>query len=89
VLVCKEQYLGKDLLKFPGGGLEFGEGLLECLHREWKEELDISIRIVRHVYTTEDFVQSVFDQNDQLLSVYALTFPIDQIVLKNLVKETI
>ena len=33
--------------EFPGGQLEDGETLEECLHREWTEELNLQISIDR------------------------------------------
>lgn len=72
VLVSKENIKGKLYLKFPGGGLEFGEGTLDCLHREFREELDISIKIKEHFYTTEDYFQSAFSPQHQVLSIYYL-----------------
>ena len=34
-----------DYWEFPGGQCETDETLEECLHREWKEEMDLSITI--------------------------------------------
>lgn len=70
VLVLHEEYAGEHLMKLPGGGLEFGEGVLECLHREFEEELNIKIKIIGHLYTQEDFLVSRFRDNEQLLTVY-------------------
>ena len=39
VLVSDEYIRGGYYTKFPGGGLEFGEGTLDCIKREWQEEL--------------------------------------------------
>lgn len=72
ILVCDETYNGMQMTKFPGGGLEFGEGPVDCLKREWKEELDLSIKIIRHFYTTDYFQPSVFNSKDQLISIYYL-----------------
>jgi len=69
VLVCKENVFGKEILKFPGGGLEFGEGTVDCLKREWKEELDVEIEVLRHFYTTDYFQPSAFDKS-QIISIY-------------------
>ncbi len=71
VLVSDEFRMGMFMTKFPGGGLELGEGLHDCLKREWMEELGLEIEIVSHFYTTDYYVKSAFD-NRQLLSVYYL-----------------
>lgn len=39
VLVSDELIRGQRITKFPGGGLEYGEGLKDCLVREVREEL--------------------------------------------------
>ena len=70
VLVLFEEYAGQHLMKLPGGGLEFGEGLVDCLHREFEEELNVKIRIKDHLYTQEDFLVSRFRDNEQLLTIY-------------------
>ena len=78
VLVLHEEYAGEQLMKLPSGGLEFGEGLLDCLHREFEEELNVKINILGHLYTQEDFVVSRFRDNEQLLTVYYLVEIIDE-----------
>lgn len=70
VLVLHEQYAGTQLMKLPGGGLEFGESILDCLHREFAEELNLKIKIIEHLYTQEDFLISRFRENEQLLTIY-------------------
>ncbi len=71
VLVNEETIRGEKYIKFPGGGLEFGEGVIACLHREWKEELDLEIKVLEHFYTTDFFQASAFD-NSQVISIYYL-----------------
>lgn len=70
VLTLFEEYAGEPLMKFPGGGLEYGEGLTDCLKREFEEELNVHIEIVEHLYTQEDFLVSRFKNNEQLLTIY-------------------
>lgn len=70
VLTLFEEYAGEPLMKFPGGGLEYGEGLTDCLKREFEEELNVNIEIVQHLYTQEDFLVSRFKENEQLLTIY-------------------
>jgi len=71
VLVNDELIRGQHVIKFPGGGLDWGEGTIDCLKREWKEELDIDIDVVRHFYTTDFFQASAYD-NSQVISIYYL-----------------
>ena len=70
VLIAHEMVKGLFITKFPGGGLEFGEGLSECLIREFKEELDIDVQILLHFYTTDFFVESIFNTQSQVIAVY-------------------
>ena len=70
VLALHEEYVGEQLMKFPGGGLEFGESVMECMKRELEEELNIKVKNIAHLYTQEDFLVSKFRDNEQLLSIY-------------------
>lgn len=72
VLVSDEIIRGKFYTKFPGGGLEFGEGTHECLLREFREETGLTIFIKQHFYTTDFFQPSAFNENDQVISIYYL-----------------
>tara|TARA_Y200000002_G_scaffold310196_1_gene266871 strand:+ start:59 stop:490 length:432 start_codon:yes stop_codon:yes gene_type:complete len=70
ILLSKELIMGEEVIKFPGGGLEHGEGLIEGLNREFKEEMGQRIYNVKHYYTTDFFQRSSFKLTDQLLSIY-------------------
>ncbi len=70
LMALDEGYAGEKLIKLPGGGLEFGEGTIECLHREFAEELNLKIEVLEHFYTQEDFLVSRFRENEQLLTIY-------------------
>lgn len=70
VLVSKEKIGDIHFTKFPGGGLELGEGIKECLIREFEEEVSIPIEVGAHFYTTDFFLQSAFRETDQLISIY-------------------
>jgi 8-oxo-dGTP diphosphatase len=72
LLLSKEYFSKTDMLKFPGGGLEFGEGTIDCLKREMQEEFGLEITIDRHFYTTDFFVESVFHESTQVMSIYYL-----------------
>jgi 8-oxo-dGTP diphosphatase len=69
ILITDEQEYGMRFTKFPGGGLEFGEGLSEGLKREFMEECNMDIDIISHFYTTDFFVKSAFNDS-QIISVY-------------------
>ena len=70
VLLTDEKRFGTEFTKFPGGGLKKGEGMTECLKREFREELGIEIEAWEHFYTTDFFQASYFDQSEQIISVY-------------------
>lgn len=72
VLVSDENIHGQLITKFPGGGLEFGEGLSECVIREFMEETNQKISIKSHFYTTDFFQVSAFNAEHQIISVYYL-----------------
>lgn len=123
VLISDECRNGHSFTKFPGGGLEFGEGLSDCLKRELSEELNIEARIGELFYVNDFYQQSAFRTSDQLVSFYfevkeysgeinvsshevpvtsegekfrwvkieeispeMMTFPIDKVVVGNLIK---
>lgn len=70
ILLSRENIYGSEYLKFPGGGLEFGEGTIDCLQREFKEECNLDIEVGEHFYTTENFVPSAFSTKVQVMSIY-------------------
>jgi len=70
VLVSDEFIRGSYYTKFPGGGLEFGEGTRDCLKREFKEEMDLDVQVGDHIYTTDFFQMSAFNPEHQIVSIY-------------------
>lgn len=70
VLVSDEFIRGSYYTKFPGGGLEFGEGTRDCLKREFMEEMNLEVEIGDHIYTTDFFQMSAFNPEHQIVSIY-------------------
>jgi 8-oxo-dGTP diphosphatase len=70
VLVSDEFIRGAYITKFPGGGLEFGEGTRECLAREFMEEMNLKVKVTNHIYTTDFYQQSAFNAAHQIISIY-------------------
>lgn len=79
VLVSDEFIRGNYYTKFPGGGLEFGEGTRDCLKREMKEELDLEVEVGEHLYTTDFFQMSAFNPQHQIVSIYYLVKALEEI----------
>jgi len=79
VLVSDEFIRGGYYTKFPGGGLEFGEGTRDCLIREFKEEMDLHVEVGDHLYTTDFFQMSAFNTQYQTLSIYYFTKALEEI----------
>ncbi|MBN1184663.1 MAG: NUDIX domain-containing protein [Bacteroidales bacterium] len=72
ILLSDEFRMGMRMTKFPGGGLKFGEGTIDCIKREAKEEFNQEIQIIEHFYTTDFFQQAYFFPERQLISIYYL-----------------
>ncbi len=72
VLVTDEFQLDMKMTKFPGGGLHFGEGTIDCLKRELQEECNQEITEIQHFYTTDFYQKALFWDDHQLLSIYYL-----------------
>jgi 8-oxo-dGTP diphosphatase len=70
VLVSDEYIRGGYYTKFPGGGLEFGEGTRDCLKREFMEEMNLDVAVGDHIYTTDFFQMSAFNPDHQIISIY-------------------
>lgn len=70
VLVSDEYIRGSYFTKFPGGGLEFGEGTRDCLKREFMEEMNLEVAVGDHIYTTDYFQISAFNPQHQIISIY-------------------
>ncbi|RZK47383.1 MAG: NUDIX domain-containing protein [Pedobacter sp.] len=70
LLVSDEYIRGGYYTKFPGGGLEFGEGTRDCLKREFMEEMSLDVSIGEHLYTTDFFQMSAFNPAHQIISIY-------------------
>ena len=79
VLVSDEYIRGNYYTKFPGGGLEFGEGTRDCLIREFMEELGLKVETGQHLYTTDFFQMSAFSPEHQIISIYYLVNALEPI----------
>jgi 8-oxo-dGTP diphosphatase len=79
VLVADEFIRGQYYTKFPGGGLEFGEGTRDCLKREFMEEMNLKVRVGDHIYTTDFFQLSAFKPGEQMISIYYFVHALEPI----------
>ena len=81
VLVSDEHIRGGYYTKFPGGGLEFGEGTRDCLKREFMEEMSLNVSIGDHIYTTDFFQMSAFNPSHQIISIYYFAHALESITV--------
>src|SRR6266498_4308369 len=87
VLVSDEYIRGNYYTKFPGGGLELGEGTRDCLKREFKEEMALEVEIGEHLYTTDFYQVSAFNPAHQIISIYYLARALEEIKVPLRTKE--
>ena len=87
VLVSDEYIRGNYYTKFPGGGLELGEGTRDCLKREFREEMDLEVEIGEHLYTTDFYQVSAFNPAHQIISIYYLVKALEEIKVPLRTKE--
>lgn len=82
--------------EFPGGQLEEGETIEECLKREWIEELNLNINIDRELvsfksngYLCRFFIGEILDENNIKQNVHTELgfYKIDEIKKLNLFEE--
>ena len=79
VLVADEFIRGNYYTKFPGGGLELGEGTRECLKREFMEEMNLNVEVGDHIYTTDFYQRSAFNPEHQIVSIYYYVKALEEI----------
>lgn len=79
VLVSDEYIRGMYITKFPGGGLEPGEGTRDCLKREFLEEMNLNVEVGEHIYTTDFFQMSAFNKDQQIISIYYFVKALEEI----------
>ena len=79
ILLSDEFRMGNYMTKFPGGGLQFGEGTIDCIKRECIEEFGQEVEVIKHFYTTDYFQPAYYFPDQQLISIYYFVRFVDQV----------
>ncbi|MBM3914875.1 MAG: NUDIX domain-containing protein [Sphingomonadales bacterium] len=81
-ILVSDEWIKKDrFTKFPGGGLQLGEGTRDCLIREFAEEMNLRIAVDEHIYTTDYFQLSAFNPSHQIISIYYAVRPLEKMTV--------
>ena len=72
ILLSDERRGGISFTKFPGGGVNENEGILDALHREFREELGSDILSASFFYFNDFYQNSAFRKEDSLVVFYYL-----------------
>lgn len=70
ILLSSEYEFGKAFTKFPGGGVELGEGLHDALIREFIEETGHAVIPGDLIHINHHFVQSMFNPSKQVVLMH-------------------
>ncbi|MFN3952380.1 MAG: NUDIX hydrolase [Thermaurantimonas sp.] len=83
IVACREQLSNIEMIKFPGGGLEWGEGVEDCLRRELKEELGLVFFEAHQLMVYEKAVISIFNPDVTVIPVYYKVNPLQSLEISN------
>ena len=72
ILLSDECRFGTFFTKFPGGGVETGEGIKDALCRELQEELELECTDAEFFYVNEFHQASAFDQSNLVAFYYLI-----------------
>lgn len=72
ILVSDEFRFGHFFTKFPGGGVEANEGIMDALKRELREELAAEMQCSSFFYFNDFVQESAFDPTQQIVAFYYL-----------------
>ncbi|MEJ6589483.1 MAG: NUDIX hydrolase [Crocinitomicaceae bacterium] len=70
ILISDEFRFDTYFRKFPGGGVEYGEGIIDALKREFHEELGLHIESYEFLYFNDYFQESTFHVQTQVTCFY-------------------
>ncbi|PKP04048.1 MAG: NUDIX hydrolase [Bacteroidetes bacterium HGW-Bacteroidetes-6] len=70
LLVTEEKWFDMRMIKFPGGGLEYGESTIEALKREFREECGTNIEVKKLLHIPGQFIPAIFYEQVQVIPIY-------------------